>query len=383
MRSLGCAALALMLGTACSGRLEQSGGGSSGPPGGSGSGSSSGAPGPGTSVAPDGGSSVASEGGSTSGCSSGGSYASSSGGPTVGACSLPAEAAARWIAFDADRVANNRDIYVVLADGSQTVRLTSDPSTEADPAISNDGTTLAFVSDRSGTMQIYTMNLASKTVRQLTSLQAGADQPSWSRDDSQIAFHSAASVYLMNADGSNARILHSGDDSNLNADKHPSFSADDKQVIFDRGNEIDALDVDGTGFRYIVQNWTTNEEAPALSPDGVTVAFAVECSAVLQEQIEVTGFACYLSDPCKGEFVTPSMSPGPDHSADKPAWGPAGVIAFEHGNPASPGINGPPAIAYPAAIGVSVAPGSTPCDLVTGPGDSRNPNWAPAGFQPQ
>jgi dipeptidyl aminopeptidase/acylaminoacyl peptidase len=289
---------------------------------------------------------------------------------------LPAEAAARWIAFDADRVPNNRDIYLVRADGSQTVRLTSDPTTEADPAISNDGTTLAFASDRSGTMQIYAMNLATKAVTQLTSLQAGADQPSWSRDNSQIAFHSAASVYLMNADGSNARILHTGVDANLNADRDPSFSADDKQVVFDRGNEIDALDVDGTGFRYIVQNWTTQEETPAVSPDGVTVAFGVECSSTETEQIELTGFACYLFDPCKGELLTP-MSAG---AARRPAWGPAGVIAFEHGK-----SGGAAVIAPPAAIGVSSvsAPGSPPCDLVTGPGDSRNPNWAPAGFQPQ
>jgi Tol biopolymer transport system component len=281
---------------------------------------------------------------------------------------LPAEAAARWIAFDADRVTNNRDIYVARADGSQVVRLTSDPTTEADPAISNDGTTLAFASDRSGTMQIYVMNLATKAVTQLTSLQAGADQPSWSHDNSQIVFHSAASVYLMNADGSNARVLHSGVDTNLNADRDPSFSADDKQVVFDRGNEIDALNVDGTGFRYIVQNWTTNEETPAVSLDGVFVAFGVMCSSTETEQIEVTGFACYLYDPCSGEFVTP-MSAGP---ARRPAWGPAAVIAFEHT------IAG-----GSVAIGVTTAPGSTPCDLVTGPGNSHNPNWAPAGFQPQ
>jgi TolB protein len=252
------------------------------------------------------------------------------------------------------------------------VRLTSDPTTEADPAISNDGTTLAFASDRSGAMQIYAMDLVSKTIRQLTSLAAGADEPSWSGDNSQIAFHSAASVYVMNADGSNARIVGTGLANPYGAYEYPSFSADGKQLVFDRNNEIDALFLDGTGFRYVVQNWTAIEETPAVSPDGVNVAFAVACSRA--EQIAVTSFAGYLSNPCNGEFVTPSSA----GAARRPVWGPAGVIAFEHGMPSTMDV-----VASPAAIGFSSAPGSTPCDVVTGPGDSRNPNWAPAGFQPQ
>jgi TolB protein len=287
------------------------------------------------------------------------------------ACALPADAAARWIAFDADRVPYNRDIYVVRADGSQIVRLTSDPTTEADPAFSNNGATLAFASDRSGTMQIYAMDLGTKSVRQLTTLQNGADQPSWSRDDTQIVFHSGASVYVMNADGSNSRIVGTGLD-DFNAYKYPSFSADGTQVVFDRNNEIDALSVNGGGFRYVVQNWTTTEETPAVSPDGVNVAFGVDCAGA--EQIEVTPFAGYLADPCKGEFVTPVVGGG----TRRPAWGPDGVIAFEEAMSASIDGGFPP-----AAIGISTAPGSAPCDLVTGPGDSRNPNWAPAGYQPQ
>jgi Tol biopolymer transport system component len=284
---------------------------------------------------------------------------------------LPAEAAARWIAFDADRVPYNRDIYAVRADGSQIVRLTSDPTSEVDPAFSNDRATLAFASDRSGTVQIYAMDLATQAVRQLTTLPDGADEPSWSRDDKQIVFHSGASVYLMNADGSNPRIVGTGL-GDFNAYKYPSFSADGTQVVFDRNNEIDALSTDGSGFRYVVQNWTTTEETPAVSPDGVNVAFGVECSS--DEQIEVTSFAGYLADPCKGEFVTPTAS----GAARRPAWGPAAVIAFEHAMSAS--LDG----GFPAsAIAVSAAPGSAPCDLVAGPGDSRNPSWAPAGFQPQ
>jgi TolB protein len=99
----------------------------------------------------------------------------------TGSCALPAEAASRWIAFDADRVANNRDIYLVRADGSQLVRLTTDSTTEKDPSFSNDARSLAYASDRSGTMQIYVMDLATRVSKQLTTLAAGADEPSWSK----------------------------------------------------------------------------------------------------------------------------------------------------------------------------------------------------------
>jgi hypothetical protein len=49
-------------------------------------------------------------------------------------CSLPPEAAGRWIAFDSNFGGDNRDIYLVRADGSVLGRLTTDPSAEKEPA---------------------------------------------------------------------------------------------------------------------------------------------------------------------------------------------------------------------------------------------------------
>jgi Tol biopolymer transport system component len=44
---------------------------------------------------------------------------------------------------------------------------------------------------------------------QLTSLSDGADEPSWSNDDTQIVFHRNISVFVMNADGTQSRKVHS------------------------------------------------------------------------------------------------------------------------------------------------------------------------------
>jgi len=130
--------------------------------------------------------------------------------------------AARWLAFDSDRGTFNRDIYLVRDDGAQLMRLTTEPSFEKEPAFSHNGKILAFASDRSGTMQIYAMDLAKGGVTQLTSRDAGADQPSWSGDDSRILFHSGPSVYVMAADGSHPEVLATGLMTSMRTSTHRS-----------------------------------------------------------------------------------------------------------------------------------------------------------------
>jgi len=317
--------------------------------------------------------------------------------PLVGAWDLPAEAAARWIAFDSSRhgdpqgfydasslVSNftliDRDIYLIRADGSQLVQLTAGPSTDREPSFSHDGTRLAFTSNRSGSFQVHVMNLATGAVMQLTSMTSEADQPNWSFDDEQIVFHSAASVYVMAADGSNPRPIATGPES-FNSYKYPSLSADGTEVLCDRNNEIDAIRIDQRNcppvvggracLRYVVQNWTTTEETPALSPDGTQVAYAVYCQGL---GIAVTPFAACSWDPCGPLRITPGNGP----PSRRPAWGPAGIIAFERALTTEPYSTEP---IRTAAIVLTTSRGGTARELVGPPGDHRNPNWAPAGFQ--
>lgn len=287
--------------------------------------------------------------------------------PAAPTCVLTPELAERWIAFDSNRETYNRDIYFVHADGTELTRITTDASTEKDPAFSHSGAVLAFASDRTGTLQIHAMDLMSGAVTQLTSLPAGADQPSWSTDDAQIVFHSGPSVYVMAADGTGVRVVATGLD-DFNAYKYPSLSLDGTEVVFDRNNEINAHMMTGSGQRYIVQNWTTTEETPSVSPDGVNVAYAVYCSTV--EQIVVVPFAGPAPGPCVGVIATP-VSAG---SARRPAWGTTTVLAFERSASSPYG-------AFPANISISTSPGSDPCDVVGPPGDNRNPSWAPVGYE--
>ena len=280
----------------------------------------------------------------------------------------PGDLAQRWLAFDSDRGSFNRDIYLVRGDGSGLRRLTSDASVEMEPAFSHRGTTLAFTSDRSGSMQIHALDLATGAVTQLTFLADGADEPSWSADDTELVFHSGPSIYLIAAGGGKPTLLATGLD-DFNAYRYPSLSLTGTEVIFSRNNEINARRLDTGAQRYVVQNWTVTEETPALSPDGRLVAFGVRCSTF--EMIAVTPFSAYAPDPCQTEPVTTLG----DGAARKPAWASNDALAFERA------VNFDPQLST-AVISGTTAPGGLAFDIVGPPGDNRNPSWAPVGFQP-
>jgi len=91
------------------------------------------------------------------------------------------------IAFVSNRT-GDMEIYTVPPDGGQSTRLTRDPAADIDPTWSPDGTQIAFASDRGGDYQIWLMSHAGENPRQVTFGLAGAYDLSWSHDGSRIAF---------------------------------------------------------------------------------------------------------------------------------------------------------------------------------------------------
>jgi Tol biopolymer transport system component len=274
--------------------------------------------------------------------------------------SLPAIGATGTIAFDSDRETFNRDIYTIRVDGSALTRLTTHLGIDKEPAFSPDGNRISFTSDRSGKLQIHLIDLATMQVTQLTDVADGADQSSFSRDGSRVAFHSGASVWVIGADGTGLTRVATGLDS-FNAYFWPAFSADGSELLFDRNNEINAVHLDGTGFRRIVQNWTTTIKAPAVSPNGVDVAYHVYCDSN-GPSIWTTPFST-TTNPCEGRRVTPLGEP----ESLRPAWGPNNLIAYAR---VEKGTN----VASIAVV--SRAGGSSPCALTADYADDRNPSWS-------
>jgi WD40 repeat protein len=114
------------------------------------------------------------------------------------------------LAFDSTRDGNT-ELYLVDADGSETVRLTDTPSSEWAASWSPDGSRIAYTSDATGIAQIWTMNADGSNPAQLTFSPDGNLWPAWSPDGSRIAFTAWApegtQVWSMAVDGSDPRNL--------------------------------------------------------------------------------------------------------------------------------------------------------------------------------
>lgn len=120
-------------------------------------------------------------------------------------------------------------------------------------------------------------SLASEPIRQLTSTEQSSLRPALSGDAKRIAFQRYQSegrshVWVMDADGGNARTVTSGDAD----DRHPTWSPDGRTLAVDSGvdgkREIWLIDVASTQ-RTQVTKLGGIASFPSFSPDGARIAF--------------------------------------------------------------------------------------------------------------
>jgi Tol biopolymer transport system component len=182
------------------------------------------------------------------------------------------------IAFASDRAGNkNLDIWVMNDDGTNPVRLTTDPLPEVFPAWSPDGRKIAFARGNRGSTGIFVMNADGSGQTQLTSSVGNDIEPTWSPDGSKIAFSSRRDgnreIYVMNADGSGQINLTN----NSAIDVDPNWSPDGKRIAF-TGDRSGALAVytmipNGKDLRKLTDD-SLAAWIPAWSPKSDKLAFS-------------------------------------------------------------------------------------------------------------
>jgi Tol biopolymer transport system component/DNA-binding winged helix-turn-helix (wHTH) protein len=112
------------------------------------------------------------------------------------------------------------DIWRVDRDSEELRRVAASTYWDEDPSVSPDGSQLAFVSRRSGYMEIWTADIDGAKTLKLTDLRGpGVARPCWSPDGRRIAFLASpdgiADLFVVSADGGQPQRLTDGRTNNI------------------------------------------------------------------------------------------------------------------------------------------------------------------------
>lgn len=153
------------------------------------------------------------------------------------------------------------------------------PGSHRSPALSPDGTMVAFVSDASGTDQVWIASLAGGEPIRITGGPVAAERPAWSPRNDRIVFARAdGGIWSVGTLGSPAprRVVEHG--------HNPRLSRDGETLVYERGREIWLANADGGNQRRVdgvpTRAMLSIDAWPSLSPDGRHIAFFLSEAAI-------------------------------------------------------------------------------------------------------
>lgn len=164
------------------------------------------------------------------------------------------------VAFASTRNGDAQDIYVVNRDGSGLVRLTNNKAIDGSPAWSPTGNLIAFTSDRAGSLQLFVMNPDGSGVRKVENSCSHCDRPTFAPGESGLLLaystqtsSSGHDIELFDFSNNSARRLTNGESTN----ESPSFAPNGRHVVFFTSrwgkNQLAVIDIDGKNIRQLTK----------------------------------------------------------------------------------------------------------------------------------
>jgi TolB protein len=135
-------------------------------------------------------------------------------------------------------ISRSSAIMTIGADGTDEVNCTPQPGLSSYPTWSPDGNQIAYVSDRSGSDEVYTMDPEGGTQRRLTTNAADELRPAWSPDGGRLAYQAfrLSGIFTVSANGGNERRV-------LGHGSSHSWSPDGTSLAFISRSDGDAISV--------------------------------------------------------------------------------------------------------------------------------------------
>ncbi|HEX6371306.1 MAG TPA: hypothetical protein VF006_20475 [Longimicrobium sp.] len=173
----------------------------------------------------------------------------------------------------------NRDIYRMAMNGSDLLRLTTDPGDDRNPTASQ--STVVFATFRHGKPELYSIPLVGGPETRLTTSTASEGDPALSADGLRLAYTSdvaigVSKVWTANPDGTGAaRATPTSFASEAEPEASPAWwGAANRLALVATGNgSADVFDLTLGGVPSLLRGGTTAEVDPAWSPDGTRLVY--------------------------------------------------------------------------------------------------------------